>query len=265
MEERFDLNQTQVSGAVQRIWDYGEDIFVRLQFTPDEDRPSRYITVRIPQGMINGEFVTIQPGELIQVEGYLVDAPYTETIRQFFNDAKAKPFFQDSDDAQAWESIEIARVGTHVCATALGTVTSDPCLNRVLVQGVVSRTWNGGADTFARIAIYDRYTEIIKEGKNGKLPKRKPHYITVRFPNGEAGGKKIVLKQRNRLRVAGRLHIHFYRQTLEDILKRSGNEALIESAGPKAQAIYAVRNSLYVVADSAVVLASKKTVAKSKA
>ena len=81
MEEKFDLNRVQVSGIVQRIWDYGEDIFVRLEFYPDEDRPPRYITLKITGGMIDGEFVTLQPGELVQVEGHLADARYTESIR----------------------------------------------------------------------------------------------------------------------------------------------------------------------------------------
>ncbi len=258
MDEKFDLNRTQVTGTVQRIWDYGEDIFVRLEFYPDEDRPPRYITLKIPDGMIDGEFVTIQPGELIQVEGYLADNPYTETIQQFFDDAKAKRFYEGTEQARAWAEIEIKRVGTQIVVTALGTITSDPRLNQVMIQGVVARSWNGGADLFARLAVYDEFTEIISNGSQGKLPKRKPHYITIRIPGGEAGGKKIVLNKRNRVRVSGCLHIHFYRQSLPAILERVGKEELGETLPPNGTEIYAVRDSLYVIGESVVVFAKRR-------
>ena len=257
MEERFDLNRTQISGIVQRIWDYGEDIFVRLEFHPDEDRPPRYITLKIPGGLVDGEFVTIQPGELIQVEGYLADVPYTESIQEFFRDAKARPFYQDSDQAEGWEKIEIKRVGTQVVVTTLASVSSDPHLNSVIIQGVVARSWKGGADTFARLAVYDPHTEIIAEAKNGRLPKRKAHYATVRIPGGEVDGKKIVLDKRARMRVSGHLHIHFYRQSLPQILERAGQKDLNENLPASAQDIYAVRDSLYVIGDSLVVFAKR--------
>ena len=190
MEEKFDLNRVQVSGIVQRIWDYGEDIFVRLEFYPDEDRPPRYITLKITGGMIDGEFVTLQPGELVQVEGHLADAPYTESIREFFNDAKAQPFYEDTELAAEWNGIEIKRVGTQIVVTTLAAVTANPNLNNVMIQGIVTRSWVGGADLFARLAVYDENTEIIKASNNGKLPKRKPHYITIRILKGELDGKR---------------------------------------------------------------------------
>lgn len=259
MEERFDLNRTQVSGIAQRIWDYGEDIFVRLQFIPDEDRPPRYITLKIPGGMIDGEFVSIQPGERIQVEGYLADVPYTESIGEFFRDAKAKPFYEDTEQAEIWEGIEIERVGTQIVVTTLASVSSDPKLNTVMIQGVVARAWKGGADSFARLAIYDRHTEIIGHNEKKGLPRRKPHYVTVRIPGGEVDGKKVVIHKRNRLRASGQLHIHFYRQTLPHILRRAGKQELVETIPTSADGIYAVRDSLYVIGDSLVVFAKRKT------
>jgi len=257
MEERFDLNRTQVSGVVQRIWDYGEDIFVRLEFVPDEDRPPRYITLKIPGGMIDGQFVSIQPGELIQVEGYLADAPYTESIQEFFRDAKAKAFYADTDNAAEWEQIEIERVGTQIVVTTLASISSDPQLNAVTIQGVVVRSWKGGADSFARLAIYDQHTEIIGHNDKKNLPRRKPHYVTVRIPGGEVDGKKIVIHKRNRLRVSGHLHIHFYRQTIPQILERADKQDLIETIPSKADGIYAVRDSLYVIGVSVIVFAKR--------
>ena len=260
MEERFDLNRTQVSGIVQRIWDYGEDIFVRLEFVPGEDRPPRYITLKIPGGMVDGQFVSIQPGERIQVEGYLTDVPYTESIQEYFRDAKTKPFYEDTDQAEAWEQIEIERVGTQIVVTSLASITSDPRLNSVMIQGVVARSWKGGADAFARLAIYDTHTEIIGHDKQKDLPRRKPHYITLRIPGGEIDGKKVVIRKRDRLRASGQLHIHFYRQTLPQILKRADKQELVETIPPQAEGIYAVRDSLYVIGDSVVVFAKRKTV-----
>ena len=257
MEEKFDLNRVQVSGIVQRIWDYGEDIFVRLEFYPDEDRPPRYITLKIAGGMIDGEFVTLQPGELVQVEGHLADAPYTESIREFFNDAKAQPFYEDTELAAEWNGIEIKRVGTQIVVMTLAAVTANPNLNNVMIQGIVTRSWVGGADLFARLAVYDENTEIIKASNNGKLPKRKPHYITIRILKGELDGKKIAMQKRNRVRISGHLHIHFYRQSLPAILERANKKKLVETLPPKGGEIYALRDSLYVVGNSIVVLASR--------
>ena len=259
MEERFDMNQTQVAGIVQRIWDYGEDIFIRLEFIPDEDHPPRYITLKIPGGMIDGEFVSIQPGEHIQVEGYLSDAPYTESIGEFFRDAKARPFFEDTDQTKAWEQIEIERVGTQVVVTTLAPVSNALHLNTVTIQGVVARTWKGGADTFARLAIYDRHTEITGHNEKKDLPRRKPHYVTVRILGGEVDGRKVMIQKRNRLRASGQLHIHFYRQTLPQILERADKPELIETIPAQADGIYAVRDSLYVIGNSVVVFAKRKT------
>ena len=264
MEEKFDLNRTQVSGIVQRIWDYGEDIFVRLEFYPDEDRPPRYVTLKIPDGMLDGEFVTIQPGELIQAEGYLEDVPYLESMREFFSDAKAKAFYADTEQAAEWQQIEIERVGTQMVVTTLASLSQDPRLNSVTIQGIVTRSWKGGADLFARLAVYDANTEILQAGGNGRWPKRKPHYITVRIIKGELDGRKIALNARNRIRVSGVLHIHFYRQSLPKILERAGKAALIETLPAHADAISALRDSLYVVANSLIVFASQPRKSKAK-
>jgi len=206
-------------------------------------------------------FFTIQErlpfGELIQVEGYLADAPYTESIQEFFRDAKASPFYEDTEQAEAWQQIEIERIGTQIVVTTLASISSDPRLNTVTIQGVVVRSWKGGADSFARLAIYDQHTEIIGHNEKKGLPRRKPHYVTVRIPGGEVDGKKIVIHKRNRLRASGHLHIHFYRQTLPQILERADKKELIEAIPSKADGIYAVRDSLYVIGVSVIVFAKR--------
>ena len=71
------------------------------------------------------------------------------------------------------------------------------------------------------------------------------------------------MNTRNRMRVSGVLHIHFYRQSLPKILERAGKAALIETLPASADDISALRDSLYVVANSLIVFASQPR--KSKA
>ena len=254
MEERFDINQVQISGVIQKIWDYDQDIFLRLRFKPPEDKPDRFVTLSIPDGMVAGQLVSLQRGEMIQVEGHLVDVPYTEDIRQFFRDAKATNIFDSLEDKARWLNVQVKRIGTQVAVTSLAPVSNDPRLNAVIVQGIAVRVWRGGADLFTRLAIYDQHTSIISQEK-GKLPRRKPHYITLRFIERKAGNKAVQIKKRQRLRVSGHLHVRNYKQSLEDVLKRADQVVLLKDI-PEHQAdeIAAMRESLYVVVESAILM-----------
>jgi len=66
-----------------------------------------------------------------------------------------------------------------------------------------------------------------------------------------------VIHKRNRLRASGNLHIHFYRQTLPQILDRADKKNLIETIPTNADGIYAVRDSLYVIGVSVIVFAKR--------
>ena len=250
MKERFDINQVQISGVIQKIWDYAQDIFLRLRFKPEGERSDRYVTLRIPDGMIAGQLISLQPKELIQVDGHLVDTPYTEDMRQFFKDTKATHILENAQNKANWLDVKVKRIGTQIDVQALAPVNRDPQLNLAMVQGIAVRVWRGGADMFVRLAMYDEFSPILEQLKD-KLPRRKPHYITLRFIDGKAGDKKVHIKKRQRLRASGHLHIRFYKQSLENVLKRAGREELLETIPThQADEVTALRDSLYVVAES---------------
>ena len=127
-----------------------------------------------------------------------------------------------------------------------------------MVQGIVAKHWNSNQSLKVRLAIYDRHTEILQEAASGRRSKRKAHYLTACFPDGKAGGQEIDIRKRNRVRLSGDLQIHFYKQTLREVLLRSGNANLIGEldATVDPDGIFAIQDSVSVTVDSAIVLAS---------
>jgi len=72
------------------------------------------------------------------------------------------------------------------------------------------------------------------------------------------GERPITIHKRNRLRLTGTLQIRFYRQSLREVLVRSGNAALVgklDSVYDPDQ-IYAIHDSVSLHVNNAVVLAS---------
>ncbi len=254
-KEHFDLNRVQISGVIQKIWDWGEDIFFSLAF--EENGAPRYVTMRLAGGMLGGKPVSLQPDASIHVTGHLVDSPHTETLGNFLANANKANFLEGVPDPSAWDEICIERVDTRINVETIqpeGTGSQ----NQVQVQGLVVKAWRGGVDTFARLAVYDQHTQIIGHNPQKGLPKRKPHYLTVRFPDGQAGGQPIKLRRRQRVRVSGSIHIHYYKQSLYDVLLRTQNAELLEGlAVDEVKVIAALRTSLYVLATSAIVLGSR--------
>jgi len=260
MTEQFDINRCTVGGVIQKIWDRDGDIFLRLAFQPEEDKPLRYLTARLPEGTVGGQMVSLQPGDKIRVFGYLADAPYTETIREFLWDARKKKL-QD-ELGEKFAGVRIKRVGTRLDVLELERLEkdADPTQASVSLQGVVAKTWESGTHLMARLAVYDRHTRIIGEnGSNGRRPKRKPHYITVQFVDGKAGEQEISLKKKGRVRLTGDLQVRFYKETLREVLIRSkAADRIGELDGIDPDEIYAIRDSLHVVAESAIVMGRAK-------
>lgn len=258
--EQFDINRCIVGGAIQKIWDRESDIFLRLAFLPDPGKPLRYLTLRLPNGKIDGKLVSLQPGEKIRVSGYLVDAPYTETLAEFLRDARKDGLIDKLDSAEKFRQVRVKRVGTRLDVMELEHLTSaaEPQSAEVMVQGIAAKVWSSNRSLKVRLAIYDQYTDILTPGVNGRRPKRKAHYLTVLFPDSKVGGQDVKIRKRNRLRLAGDLQIHFYRQTLREVLLRSGSAALIGEldAVIDPDQIYAIQDSVSMRVDSAIVLAS---------
>ena len=258
-QEQFDLNRCTVSGILQKIWDRHGDIFLRLAFLPEADKPLRYLTLRLPEGQVDGQLISLQPGERIRVSGYLVDAPYTESLAEFLWDARKKDLLDDLENTDQLRQIQIKRIGTRLDVLELERLQADaaPQGANVMVQGVVAKVWDSSRHRMVRLAIYDQYTEITKKGQNGKRPKRKPHYITARFVDGKVGDQEITLRKRNRIRLSGALQIRFYKETLREVLMRSGNANLVgDFHNIDLDEVFAIRNSVSVTAHSAIVLAS---------
>ncbi|MEA3350386.1 MAG: hypothetical protein U9Q82_07190 [Chloroflexota bacterium] len=268
-KEHFDINRVQISGDVQKIWDWDDDIFFKLAFREEEDGNPRYVTMRLAGGMIGGELVSLQPDDAVTVTGYLADSPHTETLSHFLESANRSNYLQEVSDPEEWKRVRIKRVATRVNVTELrlnGSRLKDhsaklnvsTMLNKVQIQGVCVRAWKGGKDRFARLAVYDEHTKIIGHNPKKGLPRRKPHYITVRFIDGAVDGKPIRPQKKGRMRVSGSIHINFYRQSLHNVLLRTHKTKLLEGIAIDAvRAIGAVRTSLYVIAESAITYGSR--------
>jgi hypothetical protein len=106
-------------------------------------------------------------------------------------------------------------------------------VNDVQIEGIVTKVWtrstrsNGSADpdVYARLALYDRYAEVLPPKDNAKsddLPRRQAHYVTILLPHGRTNdGVPVSLAARNRVRVTGFVREVPYRETLRHILVRS--------------------------------------------
>jgi hypothetical protein len=266
LDEQFDINRCTVSGVIQRIWDRGDDLFLRLAFVPEADKPPRFLTLRLPSGKVGGQLISLQPGETVNASGYLVDEPYEESLREFLRDARKNNLLEKLPGADDFYHVSLKRVGTRLDVTGLEMLKNGKLAetaNAVDIQGVVAKVWEAGQNLMVRLAIYDRGTSVINAAENGsgaengKRPRRKAHYVTARFADGEVDGKSLKIHTRNRLRLNGSLQIRFFRETLRDVLIRSGNARLLENLdGHDPDDIYAIRDSVFVDVNSAIVLAS---------
>jgi hypothetical protein len=225
---------------------------------PDEEKPPRYLTLKLPSGQVDGKFVSLQPGEKVSAAGYLADEPYRESLREFLRDARKNQLLDELPNADALRKVSLKRVGTRLDVTGLEALDSGAVQqNDVCIQGVVAKAWEAGQNLMVRLAIYDRHTPVLEKAKDGKRPRRKPHYVTARFSGGQVDGKALHILARNRLRLSGSLQIRFYRETLREVLVRSGNAGLLDGLGGcDPDEIYAVRDTVYMTVASAVVLAS---------
>ena len=118
------LNTVILDGYVTRkMWRIGPDLFFRLAVYRDPDRPRKepeggngkdgpdYLTVRLPVGLASlaGR---LQPGQRVQVHGWLESRHYEEALEEFAKKAGISPEDIDLDAA----SITVRRTTTWVCA-----------------------------------------------------------------------------------------------------------------------------------------------------
>jgi hypothetical protein len=254
-KEQYDLNLVVVSGVIRSVWGKNNDVFARLalslrgRLVENDEKFASYITMRFADGMIGGAPISIQPGDVLKIQGYLVHREYQETLRKFLDEANAMSFldYVDPADLPAWRLLTLERRNGLVNALAMslldgngnliahfGEPIQEKSLNRAQVEGIVARVWeyrhDDGVDLFARIAVYDEHTPVdSKRAGNFGRARRAAHYVTVRFANGRtSNGALIRLHQKMRLRVVGELRDKAQVVTLRDELLKLGSSEVAE-------------------------------------
>lgn len=254
-KEQFDLNLVVAAGAIRSVWGKNNDVFARLalsqrgRLVETDDTFASYVTLRFADGMINASPITIQAGDVLKVQGYLVHREYQETLRKFLDEANAMSLLDcvDPADLPAWRSLTLERRNglVNVLSMSLldvsgnlieqfGAPIQDQNQNRAYAEGIVARVWEyrhaEGVDLFARIAIYDEHTpiDLSRAGNYGRTH-RKAHYATIRFPNGKtSSGSAVRLKTKTRIRVVGELRDKAQIVTLREELLKTGSSAVAE-------------------------------------
>lgn len=248
--EQFDMNLVQICGVVGSVWGRHQDVFARMTLSQrarliePEPQHAAHVTLRFAAGSVAGTSISIQPGDILGIRGYLVHREYQETLRKFLDEAGATAFYDrvDPTDLTAWRAVTLTRRNGLVNALAmsrldlqghateqLGQPIEEGRFNHVVLEGIVARVWeyrhDEGTDLFARIAVYDEQTPVDPKhiGNFGRL-RRLAHYATLRFRNGlTPNGDSLRLHEKMRIRIAGRLCDKAQVVTLRDELLKTGS------------------------------------------
>lgn len=225
--ERFDGNQVEFTGIVTKIWSRSNgDVFARIAFrdtsTDEEDDTSPRLTLKLTNGQVGGQDVSLLKGDVLHVTGYLSDTTQWETLRDFLLKAREPDLIEKIPELAAASEAQVKRVITCVTAEALEVLpikpSEIPAQNTARLEGVVARVWEFGGHLFARIAVYDRHTSVTTHpGNNGRV-RRIPHYVTVQFPHEQVDGRGVNIKQKDRIRVSGGLGSRVYSENLRSFL-----------------------------------------------
>jgi hypothetical protein len=269
--EQFDLNAVKTTGVIAKLWGRNGDVFARLRIDQSDETKAPYATLRIPNGMIGDNLVTLKEGDRARIEGYLSHVAYVESLRRFLEAAGEKHFFEQQvppGDLDAWRSIAFRRQNALVNVLALQTSTADSSapVNFVDMEGVIARVWEYPRErevhVFARIACYDEHAPAGEGTRNFGRVVRLPHYLNICFPGGKTmNGVSVALRQKQRLRVRGELHDGGRPVTLRDQLNTLGSSQIVELMNrvknPELlQQITATQESLHVIANAMVLYSS---------
>ena len=273
-DEQFDMNSATLAGVVQKLWGHYGDVFARLrvsrrgQLVETDDAQSSLINLRFANGMVGEKDLSLQPGDLVRVTGYLSHSEFDETIRNFLEAARKPDFLENvpKEDLAAWQAITFKRVNTMFNVETLDLLDSKKpgvgVINRVVLEGPIAKQWTHSEDVYLRMAVYDQHTRVTKEKGNYGRPRLLPHYLTIVLPSGKTtGGREVVANVKDRLRVTGELHDHGYRRTLHEMLLGTGSTAVTDLLQrlPNADELHTIsaqQESLHVVASAVIVYAS---------
>jgi hypothetical protein len=266
-----------------------------------EDAQSTYVTLRFQNGSADGAPVTLQPGDSISVRGYLTHTRFDETLRKFLDAAGAPNFIEyvPSGDLSLWRGITFKRFNTILNVVSLSSIPGEVVpavetkkksrkrkgdssylednlsigdINKVVIEGVVAKVWeyrrNEGKfesiDLYARLAVYDDRTMIDEKGEgNFGRPRRRPHYVNVRFQGGKtSSGVAVKIAAKNRARVTGQLRDQGKAVSLHEALLATGDTAVMEAIQrlPDADRLHEIKaqeETLHVLCDAVVIYAER--------
>jgi len=238
--ERFDINRVDVQGKIYKIWSREDgNIYARMQLDdPHMSEGVRHnprITLALLEGAVDGQDVSIRSGDHVRVGGYLRDLTLPETLAEFLNRAKRPELLEQVDQLRMRSGLKVSR-----CLTCVIPQMHDPLdegqdgfldagtsANRVRIEGVVARIWRYAHHSYARIAVYDRFSSTSDDLRPGILPRRQAHYVTLQFTDGRVDGRQVVVGARQRIRVAGRLIYRIYWEDLRGFLLQTKDADII--------------------------------------
>ena len=230
--ERFDGNQVEFTGLVTKIWARSTgDVFARLIIgdvsDEEEDNPEprsidARLTLRLPDGQVNGRDISLLKGDAVHITGYLSDITQWETLRDFLLKARQAGLVERIPELAHAMDAKVKRMLTCVIPETLevldlkvGQFTPQ---SNARLEGVVVCVWEYGGHLFIRLAVYDRHTLTTDTPGNNGRERRIPHYVTVQFPNEQVDGRGVSLKPKDRIRVSGSLGSLVYSENLRSFL-----------------------------------------------
>lgn len=228
--ERFDLNSVIVKGQVTKIWARGSDVYARLRILSNEhdegeNENSRFANIRLPQGTIHGQDLSLQGNEILRLSAFILHTSFEETLRRFLDLADSSDFLNivPKKDLKLWRDIMFIRqnamlnvrravildpengkalhtfspqrtVGSVLDPDNIDVQRNDTPTNKVIIEGIAAKIWDIPRrsspipDKMVRIAVYDRFAPIDRDvDAQGSygLPRRKPHYVNIFLPGGK--------------------------------------------------------------------------------
>ena len=210
-QERFNANTAEIQGIVYKIWSSphvnDRTIFARVQIDQTAEqikangRPVR-VTAAFLDGKVGGRPFNLLRGEHVQISGFMADFDRWETLENFLAKCNRRDLLDEQPKLAAIAGkARVRRPMTCLVPTEKdsldGLSTSEfkdlvwDNANSAVLEGVVVSNWTYTQHGFIRLAVYDRYTEVLEENKN--RPRRKPHYITVQLTDGKIGDVAITL------------------------------------------------------------------------
>jgi hypothetical protein len=230
--ERFDANQVEFSGLVTKIWSRSTgDVFARIMIgddsEKDEDNPEpgavdARLTLRLPNGQVNGQDISLLKGDALHVTGYLSDITQWETLRDFLLKIRQLDLIERIPELAPAINAQVKRLLTCVFPDTLEVLDPGaveyPIQCTARLEGVVARVWEYGGHLFVRLAVYDQHTLTANIAGNNGRGRRIPHYITVQFTDAKVDGRGVKLKTRDRIRVSGPLGSRVYSECLRSFL-----------------------------------------------